>query len=369
MTSPCSSPSPALLSSPSSPIAEVSSQSGSISQTPCSSRSRKTSCRRICVCCSDGEQPSTSTSQQIHHTAQKVQQAIKRSLSSDDSNAEEPRKKKCKTKHLESSSGSTSTSVRKRKRELSSSSNSSNEGKKHRPSEPTWRRASRYCHTKFLCHKGTLNAAFLEKLQLELYQAQQSLDTDDRLLASIFQESANENNDSREPIVLLNRLSGEPTRLRWKKLAKALTLLETRSRRGAVPLGEQCARNSIKWLQYYFKVLHPKLRTRTLISGISFTRLCAQAITAQNQPLTQTNSNQVLSDFRGHPCFLSHSDFEQALTNPEHLHSECAVSFLRQRMQQKNNKSSHHSTYPVVDFDAEASTSSTSSSQSKKETE
>lgn len=368
MTSPCSSPSPAPLSSPSSPIAEVSSQSGSISQTPCSSRSRKTSCRRICVCCSDGEQPSTSTSQQTQHTAQKVQQAIKRSLSSDDSNAEEPRKKKCKTKHLESSSGSTSTSVRKRKRELSSSSNSSNEGKKrHTPKQLSWAHASQYSSSTFSARKDALNALFLKQLQKEIRNAQKALEGDDQLVGRIFQESADESSDSRIPIVLLNRLSKEQTRLHWDKLTKALALLDTRSRRGPTPLGERQARKSVLWLQHYFRILQPKPRTRTLISGLSFTRLCAQAIAAQSVSLTQASSAQPLPDLRGRPCFLSNADFERALQNANYLQSEYAVSFCRHRL--RHQQDHNHSTYPVVDFDAEASTSSTSSSQSKKETE
>lgn len=336
MTSPCHPGS----SSPYSPL--------SPSRDPEPSTSSAASCSYTL---SSGE-ASTSSSQAVDSAAKSC---LKRSRSENTSESSEPKKKKSKTKHCDEPSSKVQRSSLKRKADDQQPTSKKRQSKTGLPRSATWRLACRYTSADFHPLRRRINAKFLTHLQRELQTAQKSLEQPDLLLGQALQEVCTAASGVPSPIVLFKRTNNQScSRLGWDKLVKALSRLETQARNTSGPLGKELAERAARWLAHLFKFLNPRSQVKTLISGMSFTRLCAQALSAQGVSLTEENPIRPMQGGDG-SCFLSREDFEQARREDPDLQlldQEYAVCFLR--FSHSGDGETPGVGYPTVDFDAPA---------------
>ncbi len=291
----------------------------------------------------ENPQPSTSA----RGTAHKTNQTAKRKLSeSSDSSSEsecaskkrkietpeQPKKAKCKRKHVESTCKATPA-----KRPCITSSSDSDDSDEEGPSQRSnpenapWFRACRYNRQCYKEKKEQLNRLFIQRLQRELNHAQRSLTPEDSLAASLFETAAEQKLSlyGKGPFVFVKQQSGFKNQLDWDKLKKALCCIEaTSSSSSRNPITNHSSQRAVQWLKRFFSCINSKVWARTYLSGATLTHLCAQALAAQG--LTTTNDNQGLTQLGSRDgCFISGSDLTAALDNANYITKEHALSFLR----------------------------------------
>lgn len=335
MTSPCSSSSPGSPYSPQPSTSNVQTTSQPVDdEKPCCSRSLSAS------------SPSTSSAAS---TANNTNRAAKRKFKETTSDAgeegERPRKCLRKTQNIEPLSPPTSP-LPKHKR-------SSRACLKNPLNEPPWKMALRCRDPRYKGLKKQLNARYLQQLQQECAQAISGLDDPQRLLAQAWNDLAQNASEIRPaPIVLFKRLLRDPSRLSWEKLARAISMLTTTASSGpGQRLGLPTAARVTQWLKYFFQNLEGSFRTRHLICGSNFTRLCGQALAAQQVDLAQQNETR-LSPEENRSCFLSVDDLAKATSDPNILHSEHSVVFLRHPDEPRRGTTQQESnSHPIQEFE------------------
>lgn len=287
--------------------------------------------------------------------------SLKRSR--ENSDTEEPgRKKLCKQKHIDSSSPSSSPS-RKRSRSSSSSDeengpNPSNPHITKRPKcIPTWEWAARFLYSPHRPVKNKINQKVLEKIQRELLAAYESISEEEKTAAGLLNNIYIQHpplTPNESPIVVFKRTTQAPTRLCWKKLQLALAHLNCSPGIGPHSrMGNEASAKTIHWLMLFMKRLHPEQRPRTLISGQAFTYLCGTALAAQNitpgqgEPTPLTSKDALVN-------LASSEDLAHGMVNIDHINCEPGVVFLRHAAKVTNlpkSRRKQRSAYPIYNFD------------------
>lgn len=338
MASPCSHS-----SSSSSPYSNPSpSTSGSPSPQPTPSPDNEQ------PCCSQSLSVSSPSTSSAVNTANNTSRAAKRKISEVDGSSEtdgRPRKCTKKTHHITTTSPSSS---RAQKRRASSS-----------PSPQPQKRLkvpSCFYSSEGRRMRKTLNAQYLTQFQQECHQAASNINLDELVAADVWKHIVQNTpeNPGPEPIVLFKRLLNNPTRLHWKKLQTAFSML-TIVASGESPsrLGPLAASQAVRWLKSLFANLDTNLgiRSRHLMCGSTFTRLCGQALASQRAPILPIHSTPPTPS-ENQMCFVSGDDFLRASADPTVLGSEHAVVYLKHPDGPRNSSSvGHNGQYPIIDFE------------------
>lgn len=331
----------------------------------------------------ENPQPSTSA----RGTAHKTNQTAKRKLSeSSDSSSEsecaskkrkigtpeQPKKAKCKRKHVESTCKATPA-----KRPCITSSSDSDDSDEEGPSQRSnpenapWFRACRYNRQCYKEKKEQLNRLFIQRLQRELNHAQRSLTPEDSLAASLFETAAEHKRtvSPKGPFVFVKQQSGFKNRLDWGKLHKALCCIEASSSSSSRnPITNSSSQRAIQWLKRFFSCINTREWSRTYLSGPALTHLCAQALAAQG--LAVTSDNQGLTHLGGREgCFISGSDLTAALNNTSYVTTEYALSFLRTPSSRNHDTQRNYQRNENYHLDLEATAATAPQEESSSETE
>lgn len=204
--------------------------------------------------------------------------------------------------------------------------------------------------------KKRLNQSFLLKFQRELARAMGSLEPIDITAAQVWDlitQSA-PSSKKNEPIILFKRNRGSITRLNWPKLKRALSLLTVQTSQGPQRLGNAAAERATKWLLHFFQSLHSEGRPRHRMFGATFTRLCGQALAAQNAHIDTTTTTPLRAQEQRYG-FLSTTDLGHALDHPDTdtTQNESAVVFIRHYDEPLNPENPLPGCqYPIKDFES-----------------
>ncbi len=184
--------------------------------------------------------------------------------------------------------------------------------------------------------QAAFNPLFMQRMQTDVYHAQENLELIDKIAASMFQEQCDEVPEKipeHEPnVIVLRGENNPPMKLDWDKLTMALARLQKEDNQGGFggEVGKPAAEKAVRFLQLLYRRKHLDRLEPRYTSPAMFTHLCAQALSTQCIRITPTTPYP-LSGIRERFCFVSGEDLKTAINNPESILTRPAIGLLRHR--------------------------------------
>lgn len=183
--------------------------------------------------------------------------------------------------------------------------------------------------------QAIFNPLFMQRMQTDVYHAQENLELIDKIAASMFQEQCDEVPEGvpeYEPNIVVLRGLNPPMKLDWDKLTMALARLQKEDGQGGFggEVGKAAAEKAVRFLQLLYRRKHFDRLEQRYTTSLMFTHLCAQALSTQCIRVAPTTPYP-LFDIREGFCFISGGDLKEAINNPESILARPAISLLRHK--------------------------------------